>query len=145
MSRTLVIAMAALLTAMGASADWQDPDGDGYTEHSCDGTLGYCPASTPVLACHADGHRPQYRNTTPCLTDGGKVAGHGDTCTCDHPDGCYSDCLPEPPRPPDSPGSGSPDGPDDDEGTDDEGTDDEGADVNQRDRLLLLLQRRDTA
>ena len=76
---------------------WPDPDGDGYTEHRCETTVGYCPADTTVLACHRDGNRPQFRNGTPCLTKDGELAGLGDTCDCDHPDGCYSDCAIEPP------------------------------------------------
>ena len=81
---------------------WPDPDGDGLVEHRCGDAVGLCPALSRVLACHVDGDRPQYRNETPCLTRSGLPAAPGQQCSCDHPDGCYSDCgiapEPEPPE-----------------------------------------------
>ena len=94
----MVAAATACVEARDLPAsDWPDPDGDGYTLYRCDNAVGYCPADTPVLACHADGNRPQYANGTPCLNNNGEPARHGETCACDHPDGCYSDCRLTPP------------------------------------------------
>ena len=92
--------IAALLAASAAADDWSgwpDPDGNGYTVHVCDGTRGYCPSWTEVLACHGDGHRPQYRTRTPCLNRDGAPAGSGEQCSC--ADACYADCLASLPGP----------------------------------------------
>ena len=99
MRRLASCATTVVLTlGLHAAADWPDPDGDGYTEHTCGDTTGFCPATTPVLACGWD-DQPAYRNETPCLTRDGRRSGHGETCTCDHVDGCYSDCLVRPAAP----------------------------------------------
>ena len=49
--------------------------------------------SPPVRACGPVG-LGSYRNSTVCLTNAGEVPGRGESCSCDHPNGCYNPCDP---------------------------------------------------